>query len=480
MASILQYIVLSRYMRKNLVLKEPFSQKEHELFAKLSALAYEPPLGFLLGTNFLSLPPATFNQQIDKELSILNNLIQKEIKNGLYCGTLQDTNKALTGFFISNRHDLNCYIIRVKKTDPKIYVIFRGTSSAKQWKSNLSVLYERGEIQHLLKHFTKESESRDLMIKLLSLKKGFYIYPGFAETLFASLDIIHYCVHHLLATYPKKSEIYTTGHSLGGALATLYGFTVAYSLSEKHGTFHTLRKKVQLPINVCSLGSPKVGNEDFSLIYNALIETRLIRLDRAISVTKYMVDPITRQPANLIKWATGIRGHPGFSQEKKLSCQEIYQKLEEDVLAQTLMVTSDLPNMIQEHCAQEKKIKLTHPQGAEVVVEATKDETKGCPGFALADPHGFHGYGMCHAWYFGISFMHLAGYPILRMRALASNIYTLGEFSSLLCLLRKGVTVTKIVGDKIDKQQEKEIYTPNLLCQRDQAKLVLYTLEDLK
>lgn len=460
-------------MKKELLIKEPFSQKEHELFAKLSALAYEPPLGFLLGLDSLPLPPAVFNEKIDKELSILNDLIGKEIQKGLYCGTLLNTNKEVTGFFISNQHDLNCYIVRLQKKDPNIYVIFRGTSSDKQWKSNLSVLYERGEIQHLLKHFTMKSESRELMIKLLSLKKNFYIYPGFAGTLFSSLDIIHYCVHHLITTFPKKSTLYITGHSLGGALATLYGFTVAYSLSEKHGTFHHVAKKLTLPINVCSLGAPKVGNEDFSLIYNALIETGMIRLDRAISVTKYMADPITRQPANLIKWATGIRGHPGFSKEKQLSCQEIYEKIEKDVLAKTLMVTSDLPHLIQEHCLEEKKITLTHPKGASVSIEATKDESRGCPGFAMADPHGLHGYGMCHAWYFGVSFMYLAAYPIMRRRSLASNIFSLGEFSSVLCLLKEGVTTVKIVGDKIEREQEKEIYTVDLLCKRDQEKLVI-------
>ena len=69
--------------------------------------------------------------------------------------------------------------------------------------------------------------------------------------------------------------------------------------------------------------------------------------------------------------------------------------------------------------------------------------------------------------------MYLAAYPIMRRRSLASNIFSLGEFSSVLCLLKEGVTTVKIVGDKIEREQEKEIYTVDLLCKRDQEKLVI-------
>lgn len=460
---------------KTKVIKEPFDNKQHILFTQLSALSYEPPLGFLLGANYLGTSPKKFNENADKKLRILNYLIDRGIKKGLYCGMLKSTNKDIHGFFVGNNHDLNCYIIRLKKTDPNIYVVFRGTTSTTQWKSNLSVLFDSGDIPNLLQHFAKESEGRELLMKLITLHGKPVIYPGFAGTLFSSLDIINNCVTHLIKEKKGESNIYITGHSLGGALGTLYGFSVAYALSERHGSIYKLRKQINLPINVCSLGSPKVGNQDFSTIYNALIEVGLIRYDRCISVSKFVSDPITTQPADLATWVTGIKGHPGFSEEKKLSCKEITDKINKNELSVALMTTSDLPAMIQEHCALEKGVKLTHPGGGNVVVvEATKDESKDCPGFMRGNIHGLHGFGLCHAWYFGISFTHLAGYAVIRRNALARWVYHMGEFQSVIGILSKGAVATKVVGDKIDKETMRfmDHKTLDLLCQRDQENLV--------
>jgi hypothetical protein len=457
------------------VLHEPFSHKQHILFTKLSVLAYEPPLGFLLGMPMLDATPEIFNKEINKELSILDGLINKGIKNGMYCGTLKGTDTDVHGFFVSNRHDLNCYIVRLDEDDPDIYVIFRGTTSTTQWKSNFSVLFEKGHLPDLLRHFTPDSEGKELIIKMITLGGKPYIYPGFAATLFASLDIINYCVLHLLKERRGKSNIYVTGHSLGGALAKLYGFAVAYALAEYHGELHKHRNKINLPINVCSLGAPKVGNQDFSTIYNALIEIGLIRYDRAVSVTRFFSDPITSQPPDLASWVTKISGHPGFPHEKEITCRQILKKVEEDELAQALMSVSDLPHLIQQHCAREKKIKLVDPQaGNLVLVEATKDESKDCPGFAASDIHGVHGFGLCHAWYFGISFTHLAGYALVRRRVLAGGIFHLGEFSSALGILKNGAVATKVVGDRVDPETKRYIDKDQVepVCRRDQAKLV--------
>merc|ERR1712151_520967 len=69
-------------------------------------------------------------------------------------------------------------------------------------------------------------------------------------------------------------NLWLTGHSLGGALATLYAAE--------------LRLKLGIPLGVCTFGSPRVGNQTFAdLFKKARIPSIRVVCER---------DPVASQP----------------------------------------------------------------------------------------------------------------------------------------------------------------------------------------
>lgn len=109
-----------------------------------------------------------------------------------------------------------------------IFVGFRGSSNIQNWLDNLQV-----------SHISPYDD------ELISVEKGFYkIYNSLRDTLYNKLD-------ELSLKY-KTNNILITGHSLGGAIASLFAFDICYySLPYKINTLVTF-------------GSPRVGNNHYS------------------------------------------------------------------------------------------------------------------------------------------------------------------------------------------------------------------------
>ena len=110
-------------------------------------------------------------------------------------------------------------------------------------------------INHEQKHFSivfRGSESikdwyYDLQIYKHNYKDKIWIHSGFYNQLHT--DNIHLCliakVKSILKEHPNY-KIYVTGHSLGGALATLFGYILAHEFEDL--------------ITVVSFASPRIGN----------------------------------------------------------------------------------------------------------------------------------------------------------------------------------------------------------------------------
>lgn len=109
-----------------------------------------------------------------------------------------------------------------------IFVGFRGSSNIQNWLDNLKVDF--------IKPYNSSS---------IAVEHGFYkIYNALNQQL-------HTTVSNLLLKY-NTNRILVTGHSLGGAIATLFAFNICY---------------YEMPYQMYSLvtfGSPRVGNEYFS------------------------------------------------------------------------------------------------------------------------------------------------------------------------------------------------------------------------
>lgn len=292
-----------------------------------------------------------------------------------------------------------------------IYVSFRGTSSFTQLKKDMDAF--GGDINNIIKKLEKnineKSEGLLLLKHLINKdnKNNAIIFPGFAKTLFTSLQVINLCLVKLIEINKnEKANIYITGHSLGGALATLYGFSCAYGIFHNVGVFKNkeVKNKVDLPINVCSLGSPKIGNSIFTKIYTDFIDINYIKLDRVVSKSKLtgLIDSASQYPPAIYK-------HSGFKNEKKIDCDIIVNELVTELHKIGFTNEEDkksYKDQIIKHCRKDTNFPETHKLehvGEPIIkfttIEETKNMNKQCK-----SPIGT----LCHGYYYNISFMHLA------------------------------------------------------------------------
>ena len=84
--------------------------------------------------------------------------------------------------------------------------------------------------------------------------KGCKVHEGFRNLYLGMKEQIILYVRSLKAFY-SDALIVVTGHSLGGAMATL----AAYDL-----------RKLFMPIELINFGSPRVGNKEFAAAFNTL------------------------------------------------------------------------------------------------------------------------------------------------------------------------------------------------------------------
>ena len=130
--------------------------------------------------------------------------------------------------FIENKKTDFQAAITVSKNRKRLCVVFRGTDSFKDWMF-------------------------DLRISKVKLNDGSHVHKGFYKQLKKEIIKLDTCLLDLLKKYPDY-EVIITGHSLGAALATLYG----YILSDK----------IKNNIKVISFASPKVGNKKFAKFFS--------------------------------------------------------------------------------------------------------------------------------------------------------------------------------------------------------------------
>jgi len=112
--------------------------------------------------------------------------------------------------------------ITINHAEKRVCIVFRGSESLKDWYY-------------------------DFQVTKTLLTEGIKVHSGFYNQLH-NTKVHEELVNHvkvILAEYPEY-DIYCTGHSLGGALCTLFGYLLSFELEDK--------------ITVVSFASPRVGN----------------------------------------------------------------------------------------------------------------------------------------------------------------------------------------------------------------------------
>jgi len=133
-------------------------------------------------------------------------------------------------FFNNKTTDLQVGIT-ISDTHRRFCVVFRGSESKSDWYYDLS--------------FVKTQLHDDV-----------YVHGGFHKQLHNDNMYVQLTeeLKQLIGKYPNY-EIYITGHSLGAALSTLYGYEISREISNT--------------ITVVSFASPRVGNTPFKTAFDA-------------------------------------------------------------------------------------------------------------------------------------------------------------------------------------------------------------------
>ena len=191
-------------------------------FAKLTLLVYEYGKAYTCDNKttietFVS-NVVENNEQDNYRMDVINELVKSSPHGRVH------------KFFNNQTTDLQVGIT-ISDTNKRICVVFRGSESKYDWYYDLA--------------FFKTQLHDDVYVH-----GGFYTQLH-EECMYEQITIE---LKDLLMKYPDY-DIYITGHSLGAALSTLYGYEISKEIPNK--------------ITVVSFASPRVGNTPFKTAFDS-------------------------------------------------------------------------------------------------------------------------------------------------------------------------------------------------------------------
>eukprot|EP00577_Skeletonema_sp_RCC1716_P001680 CAMPEP_0113411076 /NCGR_PEP_ID=MMETSP0013_2-20120614/22049_1 /TAXON_ID=2843 ORGANISM="Skeletonema costatum, Strain 1716" /NCGR_SAMPLE_ID=MMETSP0013_2 /ASSEMBLY_ACC=CAM_ASM_000158 /LENGTH=1727 /DNA_ID=CAMNT_0000297359 /DNA_START=177 /DNA_END=5357 /DNA_ORIENTATION=+ /assembly_acc=CAM_ASM_000158 len=202
----------------------------------------------------------------------MNKLLKKGLENdpkyfmeGSVISNLIESSLEVVWFSDFTQNDV-VYGICVQREEKKITVVFRGTVNAHNWSMNLR--YDMMEIPNPVEdYYPGRAET-------LNLHCGFalYLLRRRKDTRRSKMDEIFEKIEQIGKELAPGGDykLCITGHSMGGALATLFGFFLGAKLSQSQQT------KSQ-EILIYTFASPRVGGESFIYAYQHLERAGLIR-----------------------------------------------------------------------------------------------------------------------------------------------------------------------------------------------------------
>lgn len=132
-----------------------------------------------------------------------------------------------------------------------LYIVFRGSEKRMDWDTNFKFNQEVVELQQNVIQEKIVEEKEQVYPYGGESKSGAKMHEGFSDAFMSVRDDIHsYVTDH------PATSVTVTGHSLGGALATLCAVDLQYNFTNK------------FEIEVYTFGAPRVGNSGFRESFN--------------------------------------------------------------------------------------------------------------------------------------------------------------------------------------------------------------------
>lgn len=242
------------------------------------------------------------HEDLQKRLDALQSLKEEGIFQSMF-GSKQNT--IMTHFVDTNAQEEMVHAIVVNEGRKRITVMFRGSVTQKdfvqdakcaQKKIDMPIAALRDDVDGIrihtgfhgyLFHFNKETGMTRLEEIMVDVKKSLEIYRGY--------------------------DLYTCGHSLGGALCTLFGFFAAADdeiCSLLQGS----------PVIVYSIASPYVGNWKFRFAFQhlerqrRLQHLRIANLEDMVTLLPFAAPKLSAlSPAlSIVKGAGNLYKHTGI------------------------------------------------------------------------------------------------------------------------------------------------------------------------
>mmetsp|Transcript_28395 Transcript_28395/g.44153 ORF Transcript_28395/g.44153 Transcript_28395/m.44153 type:complete len:440 (+) Transcript_28395:163-1482(+) len=227
------------------------------------------------------------------------------------------------------------YAVTVNPKRKRITVAFRGSVTNKDWMTDAMIT---------LKTIPNPAAKYKDQPKTISIHNGFHDYllgtkPGDGgKEIGSKCDEIMTVVIKLLLKHPGF-QLYITGHSLGGALSTLFSFYAAASDNPN----------IKKPVKCVSIASPKVGSMSFFKAFQALEregKLRHLRVANNNDLVTHVPDRSTFSVAYVAAAQSSIFRHVGLNlslQEDKELFQIIYPDLG---AGYTTVLSKDMKNMM--------------------------------------------------------------------------------------------------------------------------------------
>jgi predicted lipase len=152
-------------------------------------------------------------------------------------------------------------VISKKETDTQlailtesseIIIVFRGSDSSKDWSTNLDTRQQRREFDQRIIKGEIVTQREKVYPYSTKNESGSLMHSGFVTAYVSVRDEIHNYIKN-----SNLSRVTVTGHSLGGALATLCAVDIQYNFNNQLSSIESY-----------TFGAPKVGNDRFCKSYN--------------------------------------------------------------------------------------------------------------------------------------------------------------------------------------------------------------------